>query len=217
MIKDGICEMTYEFIERIANYYQFNLRNGNRKVENAIMVNFTENMSKIDLFQKNKQVLNKNYQRRIKNLILTNYYNNDDSIKNLITIATTEFNDELKDQLFNYYEIELNKEKHYYQLHGDEASMVTENYTSKIDVSEAEIEVSLKIFDDMKLCVKQSENAFELKKEIEKLNQEEKKLIKMIYFDGLSTRDVAKELNTHKTQIIRKNSKILKKLAKMIK
>jgi len=45
VFKDGICNMVSEFIERIANYYQYNLRKGKRKVDNVVVVNFTEAMS----------------------------------------------------------------------------------------------------------------------------------------------------------------------------
>ncbi|XMB73031.1 hypothetical protein RJI07_03745 [Mycoplasmatota bacterium WC30] len=46
MMKDGVCDVVSEFIERIANYYEFNLRKGERKVGNVILVNFSEKMSK---------------------------------------------------------------------------------------------------------------------------------------------------------------------------
>ncbi len=45
VFKDGVCNMVSEFIERIANYYQFNLRKGKRKVDNVVLVNFSEAMS----------------------------------------------------------------------------------------------------------------------------------------------------------------------------
>lgn len=46
ILKDGVCDMVNEFIERIANYYQYNLRKGKRQVEDVILVNFNEKMAK---------------------------------------------------------------------------------------------------------------------------------------------------------------------------
>jgi RNA polymerase sigma factor (sigma-70 family) len=169
------------------------------------------------LIELNKEVTNKNYQRRIKNIILTNYYNNGESIKNLITIATTEFNNDLKDELFNYYKIELNRERHFYQLHGDEVKIANDYVDKNNEISQEEIEVSIKVYRDMKLFQEEKERAFGLKTAIDKLDFEERNLIQMLYYDGFSTRDVAKKLCLQKTQIIRKRNKILKKLGKMMK
>jgi DNA-directed RNA polymerase specialized sigma subunit len=174
-------------------------------------------MSTKELIELNKSVINKNYQRRIKNIILTNYYNNDESIKNLITIATTEFNNDLKDELFKYYESELNKEKCYYQYHGDEIRIANDYIDENNEISQEEIDISLKIYKDMKLFQEERDRAFGLKNAIEKLDINDRYLIQMLYFDGFSTRDVAKKLFLQKTQIIRKRNKILKKIAKMMK
>ena len=50
IFNNGVCDIIPEFIERIANYYQYNLRKGERKIENVILVNFTETMSKNTIF-----------------------------------------------------------------------------------------------------------------------------------------------------------------------
>lgn len=174
-------------------------------------------MSIKELIELNKSVKNKNYRRRIKNIILTNYYNNDEAIKNLITIATTDFNTDLKDELFNYYVSELNRENYYYRRHRNELR-ISENYsTVSKDLSQEEIYMSLKLYEDMRFYDEERQRALELREVIDLLEPEEQELINKLYFDGLTTRELAKEMDVHQTQILRKRNKILEKMQKMIK
>jgi hypothetical protein len=75
------CVRIEEYIERIANYYQFNLRKGKKSIDNVFIIDMTDNTNKSDRLQKFKDENTVNY-----NLI---YLNAGEFNKQLIGTPTT--------------------------------------------------------------------------------------------------------------------------------
>ena len=113
------------------------------------------------------------------------------------------------DELYKAYKKELNHEAHLNRMHRKHRVYGFEDY--KIDLNSiADENVDIEKIIETKMRIE------DLYQALEKLNEDERKVIDSLYFKEMTIRDLAKEQQVSSKKIFSYRNKILKKLKKIL-
>lgn len=115
----------------------------------------------------------------------------------------------VSDEVYRAYKKELNHEAHLNRLDRKHGVFHFGDYnTSVVDIADKSVDVEKII--ETKMLIE------DLHRELNNLNEEERNLIKLLYFDDKTLIEVAKQRNTNPMKISRLRNKVLDKLRKLL-
>ncbi|MGP1568336.1 MAG: sigma-70 family RNA polymerase sigma factor [Peptoanaerobacter stomatis] len=115
----------------------------------------------------------------------------------------------VSDEVYRVYKKELNHEAHLKRLDIKHCVFHFGDFnTSVVDIADKSVDVEKII--ETKMLIE------DLHRVLNNLNEEERNLIKLLYFDDKTLIEVAKQRNTNPMKISRLRNKILEKLRKLL-